>query len=520
MAVEKRIDIDKEREAARLRGSFLEFTRVFFKITTGRDFIISQPPGRESHHIILARELTRVFRGQTDDQRLLINIAPGTGKSVFVSSWVAWTMTHYPDSNFLYIAYSHDLASKHTSFIKTIMSSRYYEYLFNVSLKKDSRAKDRFQTVNGGTVGAFGSSGAITGQDAGLPGLDRFSGAVIIDDAHKPDEVTSDLVRGKVIENYKETIAARARGINVPIISIGQRLHEDDLSNFLLEGNDVRNWESVIIKSLDDSGNALYPEVKPKEELLMIQEKSPYMFASQHQQDPVPAGGGIFKSEWFEIMDDYPTFLTTFITADTAETAKSYNDATVFSFWGLYDIETIGVKTGELGLDWIDCVEVRVEPKDLKDTFMDFWQECMRFHMPPMLAAIEKKSTGVTLVSVLEELRTMEIRAIERTSASGSKTQRFLELQPYIKTKRVSIHKDAKHKELVLNHMSRITANDTHRHDDIADTLADAVRIGLIDKTIYTPSMVSRDTGHIMSNMARAFQKKAAAKGIINHGNR
>jgi len=32
--------------------------------------------------------------------------------------------------------------------------------------------------------------------------------------------------------------------------------------------------------------------------------------------------------------------------------------------------------------------------------------------------------------------------------------------------------------------MSEITANDSHRHDDICDTAYDAVRMGLIDETI------------------------------------
>ena len=37
---------------------------------------------------------------------------------------------------------------------------------------------------------------------------------------------------------------------------------------------------------------------------------------------------------------------------------------------------------------------------------------------------------------------------------------------------------------ICINHMSKITANDTHRHDDICDTLVDAVKICLIDKDI------------------------------------
>ena len=37
---------------------------------------------------------------------------------------------------------------------------------------------------------------------------------------------------------------------------------------------------------------------------------------------------------------------------------------------------------------------------------------------------------------------------------------------------------------MCIEHMSKITANDTHRYDDIADTVYDAVRLGLIDGTI------------------------------------
>ncbi len=176
--------------------------------------------------------------------------------------------------------------------------------------------------------------------------------------------------------------------------------------------------------------------------------------------------------------------MQTFITADTAETDKSYNDATVFSFWGLYEIETMGRRTGEMGLHWLDCQELRVEPKDLRDSFLDFWQDCARHRVAPLLAAIEKKSTGVTLVSVLKELRGIQIRNIERNRSSGSKTQRFLNIQPYVANKLISFTNGSKHSEMCINHMSKITANDTHRHDDIADTLADAIRIALIDKTI------------------------------------
>lgn len=477
------IDLEKEQLASRLRGSLLEFTKYFFKYITGRDFIVSRPISRESHHITICKALTQVKN--LECLREIINIQPGSGKSTLLCMFAAWCWAEYPDSNFLYISYSHELAAKHTSFIKTIVSSPMYKYLFDVDIQHDSRAKDSFKTTAGGSIKAFGSGGAITGQDAGLPGLDRFSGCVIIDDAHKPDEAFSDSMRQGVLDNYDNTIRQRPRGINVPIVSTSQRVHEDDLTAYLLSGKDVDIWHTTILKSIDAAGHALYPEMMPLEKLLALQEKSPYVFSSQYQQDPLPAGGSLFKPDWFAILDKEPPLLSTFITADTAETDKSWNDATVFSFWGLYEIEIMGRKTGELGLHWLDCLELRIEPKDLKEAFLDFYGNCTLHEKPPLMAAIEKKSTGVTLVSVLKELRGVQIREIQRTKASGSKAQRFLEIQPYIASKRISFTDGARHTDKCIEHMCKLTANDSHRFDDVGDTIADAIKIALIEKTLY-----------------------------------
>ncbi len=474
--------IDRDELRTDMWASFLDFTRVFFEIVTGRPFTISQPVGRESHFITVARELTLCSRLEL--RSLIINMPPGYAKSTLLSYWTAWTMSRYPDSQYLYISYGHELASKHTEMIKRIMSCSQYKDLFGIQIRHDSKAKDHFRTTDGGSVKAFGSSGGIVGHDGGLPNLNRFSGAVLLDDLHKIDEAHSTTIRQKVIENYRETILQRMRSENVPIIFIGQRVHEDDIVNYMLSGKDERKWKTVILKALDDAGNALYPEVNSVAQLLDKQEKNPYVFASQFQQNPIPAGGSLFKPEWFVLLDEEPEITMTFITADTAETNKSYNDATVFSFWGIYEIETMGRKTGEIGLHWLDCQELRVEPKDLKDSFLDFWQDCMRYRLPPLMAAIEKKSTGTTLISVLQELRGMQIRNIERTRASGSKTQRFLEIQPYVASRRISLTNGAKHVENCLEHMSKITANDAHRHDDICDVLTDAIKIALIDKTL------------------------------------
>lgn len=477
------IDLNELRKD--LLADFLLFHRVMFKKRTGREFLISNPVGNESHFITFAKDLTNVFLGHI--KRLYIGCPPGWAKSEMCKSFIAWCFAHYPFCKFLYVSHSFELATMHTASIKQVMVMPIYRLLFNVEIRRDSSAKDFFKTTDDGAVAAFGSQGGITGHDAGLPGLDNFSGALIIDDIHKPEDIHSDTIRDRVKRNYFETMERRLRSPNVPVILVGQRLHEDDLPAHLLNDMDGRKWNKTIIKALDDAGNARYPEVNPKDDLLVMREKQPYVFASQYQQDPMPAGGALFKKDQFPLLDKCPKIITTFITVDTAETEKEYNDATVFSFWGVYQITFNDQPIeGLYGLHWIDCTEVRIEPKDLEDYFLDFWSSCMRYSIKPKFAAIEKKSTGTTLLSILKKVQGIRTLNIERSGSINSKTNRFLEMQQYIASKQVSLPNDAKHTTMCINHMSKITANNTHRWDDIADTCYDAVKIALIDKTIIT----------------------------------
>ncbi len=251
--------------------------------------------------------------------------------------------------------------------------------------------------------------------------------------------------------------------------------------------------------------------------LRIRQERDIYVFAAQHQQDPQPAGGAVFKRAWFPILDHEPNIIATFITGDTAETDKNYNDPSVFSFWGVYEIEIFGRKTGDLGLHWIDCVESWVEPKDLQDMFMDFLMQCMRHRIIPRIFACEKKSTGVTLLSCLKGIQGIQIRDIPRNANSGNKTKRFLACQPLAAAKLISFTKDAKHIELCLKHMEKITANDSHRHDDIADTFADGCKIALIDKSI---NINTKQDDQLSATIMKYQNERLQIETDLYHGGR
>ncbi len=494
---------DLEQTKAILLSSYMTFLRTFFQLRTGREFKLSKPVGRESHFITIAKELKAVFEGRT--KRLIINVPPRYGKSEMMIEFVPWALANYPDSNFIYTSYAQSLASMQTQVIREIINLPAYKLIFGVELSNESSAKDNFRTNFGGTVFAAGAGGAITGRGAGIKDVDRFGGCVIIDDAHKPEEIHSDTMRQRINNWFYNTLQSRLNDKNTPIIAIGQMLHEDDLLANLREVKDKDGnpeWKVVCLAALDEVNNALYPEYQDKETLLKMKEEMPYVFASQYQQAPSPAGGGIFKEEWFIKLPAQPDIISTFITVDTAETDKTYNDATAFSFWGVYKIVNRGIDTGLYGIHWIDCYEIRCEPKDLENEFFAFYTDCMRFKVKPGIAVIEKKSTGVTLTSALKNipaLRVIDLNrakgAVDKVGVRGgrNKIERFLQCQPYISTHRVTFTDGASHADMCIEHCRKITANDTHRHDDIADTMQMAIQCALIEETLLPKQNQEQD---------------------------
>lgn len=485
-----------------LLKDFLDFTRCFYLERTGRRFDLSYPDGRESHYLTIIDALVRVING--DCKRLIINVPPRYGKTELLINFTAWAMARHPDSNFIYVSYSHSLSRKQTATIKQIIDLPMYRHLFGIKIRDDVSAKDNFETTNGGSVYAAGAGGSITGRGAGINGSANFGGCIIIDDILKPDEACSDNIRQGINDWFYNTLQSRINSPITPIIFIGQRLHENDLAAKLIETGE---WETVIIPALDEVGNALHPKMHNLATLKKMQQSMPYEFAAQYQQNPQPAGGGIYKPEWFVIHEHEPNMMATFITCDTAETDKDYNDATVFSFWGVYRIQHRDIVTDITAIHCIDCVEIRIEPRELESEFLDFYAKCMRHKVKPSIIGIEKKSTGVTLSSLISRYQGLQVINIDRTRLSGSKTARFLEAQPYVASKRVSLLQDAHHTAKFIEHMRKITANNSHRFDDVCDTMYDAIKLALIDNIIVRSRESKPDYAQVAKSMSSGLSR-------------
>jgi predicted phage terminase large subunit-like protein len=203
-----------------------------------------------------------------------------------------------------------------------------------------------------------GAGGTITGYGAGKhrPG---FGGAILIDDPIKPEDARSETIRQNVLDWFPSTLESRKNSPDTPIIIIMQRLHEEDLSGWLLNGGNGEEWDHVCLPALREDGTALWPDKHDADKLRQMQDAAPYSFAGQYQQRPAPLEGGLFKPDRIEIIDAIPALPITWLRGwDLASTTDGD--------W------TAGAKLGKLpdGRFIIaDMVRVRVGP-DERDAMM------------------------------------------------------------------------------------------------------------------------------------------------------
>ena len=468
---------------ARLQSDLMLFTGIFFKSLTGRDYIVPYPENMVSHVKQICDALTDVHQGRC--KRLMIHVPPRAGKSYLVISFIAWALSINPRCNFIYASYGHNLVIKHTSTIRDLMQLHSYKNIFGVDLSKDTNAKDWFKTRDGGEVMGAGTGGPILGNGAGVRGCrEYFSGALIIDDSQNPEKLfISKKESDDIYDWYAYKALDRLNGIDYqPIIIICHRMGNNDLPQRILDNSKPDEWRVINIPALyDNETKSFYPEEYSVETLLDLKHRFKYLYYTKMQQSPLSQSENLFPESSFEIKESEPKILFTFITADTAETSKTYNDPTVFSFFGVYKVDRLN---DIYGLHWIDCEQIWVEPKDLETRFMQFYSKCCHHSCGPSFVAIEKKSTGVTLLSVLKLYQGLELIDINRTSASKDKVSRFISVQPYINKRLVSFTKSALHKDMCIDHCIQICPDGSHARDDIMDTLYDGIKLGLIDKAI------------------------------------
>lgn len=279
----------------------LIFTRHLFYKRNGAEFVVGR------HHLAICEKLNQILAGTHPTNKLIINIAPRYGKTeLAVKNFIALGLGLNPRAHFIHLSYSANLAQDNSVAIKEILNSDDYRLIFpDTRIKYGSDTKTQWDTEAGGGVYATSTLGQITGFGAGV--VDRigqpytFGGAIVIDDAIKPEDALSDLMRENVNRRFETTIRNRVNSRNTPIIIIMQRLHEHDLCGYL-KGIEPDKWDVLSIPCIerDEDGNerALWEFKHTLPELREIEAANAFVFETQYMQNPKPLEGLMYPMEW------------------------------------------------------------------------------------------------------------------------------------------------------------------------------------------------------------------------------
>ncbi len=445
-------------EIADCRCDFLTFAKTMFKSRKGTDMLHNQ------HMVDICDQLERVVLG--DVKRLVINIPPRSGKTeLAVINFMAWAMGLFPDSEFIHASYSKRLATNNTFNTRAVMQDETYLSIFPwTAFRSDSNAKDEFRTAQGGVMYATGADGTITGYGAGKM-RDSFGGAIIIDDPHKAGEASSVIRRNNVIDWFTTTMESRKNRPDTPIIVIMQRLHEEDLSGWLLAGGNGEEWTHLNIPAELENGESFWPRQFPIEDLKRKEATNAYVYAGQYLQRPAPIGGGLFKDEWWRYWSVEPIIEYKMIYADTAMKTGEENDYSVFQCWGMG-------RDGNIYL--LDQLRGKWEAPQLLTYGQAFFNKHSNVEWSPLRQMkVEDKASGTGLIQQMSQ-NGIPVVGIQR---NRDKITRAYDVAPMIEAGRVYLPEGA---DYLSEFLLESTQFPNGAHDDQLDPMMDAINDMLI----------------------------------------
>lgn len=465
-----------------IERGFSVWFRYLFKAIENRQFIV------EAIHSGLFECFDEIVKGKTT--RLNINVPPRAGKTTLATYLLVFALTINPRSNIIYTSYSQSLLSDIALRVHDILEHPIYKALYPSSVRyeaeevapeddfwaeylrketgKNTYSAKKIITVKGG-VCLFSSIGSqITGYGCGIRGAKGFTGALIIDDANKPDDIYHTTLRNKVIRYYSGTLLSRLNNSDTPIINIQQRLHLEDLSGIL---QDKYNFKTLKRPLVDEKGICQIPSQYTPERIKELQIDN-YVFTSQYQQEPIVLGGQVIKREWFGY---YPVntnyqYKRIIIAADTAISAKEYNDYSCFLVGGI---------TAQNKLHILEMVHGKWEYPELKQQAIDLynrWQLDKRSTSASSLV-IENRASGQQMIQDFKKAG-LPVQAIDVTKDKLSRVQEIL---PYIANGNVLLPESEQYSNnpVLLAECEAFTRDMAHSHDDICDAL-----VHLINHTI------------------------------------
>ena len=385
-------------------------------------------PGRAlmwgPHIDVVCFAYEQLLYGRVEGHALLVNLPPRCLKSMLTNvTMSAWLWLHNPSAQIMTISGNRKVAYRDNIATRDLILSDRYQRLMKTAvdllgehglgpgdyweLSKAQNQKESFQNTMRGSRIANSADSKITGMGMDLQIVDD-----IVDKSQvlgSPSQIANNMA--KAVALYEEKLSTRMNSPGrSPRVMIMQRLAEADpaghalargVSNLILPWNydsehpntSPLDWRKHKGQPLMQMPNSIYP---PKAIEARQRQLGDYGFASEFNQLPAPAGGGMFpKEHWSFYKGDGRSLVehargrggTLYLSMDCASKDGDNNDFTVASLvlhWNedLYVIEQHRVKVDMTGL------------LELYDALHESWGE----HIVKVL--IEDASNGTALLQL------------------------------------------------------------------------------------------------------------------------
>ena len=361
------------------------------------------------HHKLMADKFERIARGEL--RRVIINMPPRHTKSEFASYLLpSWFLGRSPEKKVIQTSHTAELAVGFGRKVRNLVGSDVYKDVFpNVGLQADSKAAGRWSTNHGGEYFAIGVGGAVTGKGADL---------LIIDDPHSEQEAKLAMTDPSIFDSVYEWYTSGPRQRLQPggsIVIVMTRWSTKDLTGRILkssiEDEKVNEWEIIELPALLPSGNPLWPEFWPIEELEALKAELPVSkWNAQYQQKPTSEEGAIIKREWWKVWEaERPPSCEFIIQSwDTAFTKNNRSDYSACTTWGVFHPD----EGPDAHVILLDAFKERMEFPELKRKAFEMWKD-----WEPDAFVVEAKAAGAPLIY---ELRQMGIPVQEFTPSRGN----------------------------------------------------------------------------------------------------
>ena len=417
----------------------------------------------------LQEECERIIANRVKSKDIIINIPFRATKSILVTvMFPVWCWIKDPKLRFITASYSADLSIEHSTRSRDIITSDWFKErwgeLFHI--KKDQNLKSRYENNFLGVRRATSVGGTVTGQGGDF---------LIVDDPVSHQHAASEIERENANEWYRTTFYSRLNNPHTGIrIIIMQRIHDNDLSGFLLYGGDSRTkYKHICIpaeisddvkpKKLNSfyDDNGLFWTDRFSKTILddYKQALGSYGYAGQLMQTPTPLNSGMIKSEWLKI-DQYKIIdenIAVNFVIDPAYTSNEKNDPSALLAYTFRDNK------------WqiIDCVNVYKEFPDLVK-FIPQWVTKNGYSNRSRIY-VEPKASGKSIVQTLQKETGLNVR--EDKPPSKDKVARVQDISASLESGRVSLLR-GKWNEEFLQQLVKFPAA---KHDDMVDCLVMAI---------------------------------------------